>query len=753
MQKRLLAAVLASMFIGSAWAEDKAIDIPEQDVPAALLSLSSQTGTQLLFTADELKNFQSKGIKGVMSVEDALTALLQGTNYIFRVSGTGAYVLQRKDKQGQLQLDEVVISAMRTDNLLSEVPASVSVVSRDDMEMKQASDIGDVMKNLPNVNFGGGPRVSGEIPTIRGYSGASVTLMVDGARRNDTTNTLRTPLYLDPYFLAGVEVVKGSASSLYGSGGNGGVMNFRTLSATDLLGADQELGADAKVGYKSGGDSRHYNARMYGKSGQFDVLLGMGHQELNVIRQGGGSYLSPNDGHIGSNMLKLGYQARANLRFELTQNNYRQNIYRANNPQVDAVAQAQLNHTTQDETIVKAASTSESGQRELDASIYHTVLKSQDDANPALGLLFASNTTDTMGGSVQNTSRLYGDTHRLTYGLDSFQDTMSTISGTAANPVNPDGKRQVTGLFLQDEIAMSREWKVVPSVRSDAYDTSVANGSLASSSSSRLSPKIAATWRATDDINLYASLGESFRAPTLGEMYQNSVSTANFFSFQSNAQLRPQVDKTTEVGAHFNRNAAFSADDNLKVHATAFQTTAADLIQSVVTGTYSRTGFGRFTNSGYGVGKGAIFQNQNVSSANRYGMELEGQYEIGSWKLGMNYSYLRVTDNSTGNNLFANPDKLALQIRHDLGNNVSTQWDSTATAAQDYDSTTLRRRSGHVVHDVYLTWMPQGKQKLRVDVGISNLFDARYMVYQSSNALANVPEMGRSINTSLSASF
>lgn len=753
MQKKLLAAVLASMFIGSAWAEDKTIDIPAQDVPAALLSLSSQTGTQLLFTADELKNFQSKAIKGVMSVEDALGTLLKDTNYTFKANGAGTYVLKRNDTQGQLTLDEVVIAATRSDSKLSKVAASVSVVTKDDIESQQVSNVADVMKRLPNVDFGGGPRTSGEIPTIRGYSGASVTLMVDGARRNDTTNTLRSPLYLDPYFLAGAEVVKGSASSLYGSGGNGGVMSFRTLSAKDLLDKEQALGGDVKAGYKSGDDSKHYNTRLYGQSGQFDALVGVGYQELNVIRQGGGSYLAPNVGHVTSDIVKLGFQANANLRFELTQNDYRHDIFRTNNPQVDTQAQAQLNHTTQNETILKAATSSDAGQKELEANIYHTALNSTDDANSALGLLYASNTTDTQGGSVQNTTRLFADTHKLTYGVDSFQDTMTTVSGSSASAVNPDGKRQVTGLFLQDEVALNQVWRITPSVRSDAYDTSVANGSLASSSNSRVSPKLSTMWSATDNLNLYASYGESFRAPTLNEMYQNSVSTANLFSFQSNTQLKPQVDKTSEIGANFNRKQAFAEDDKLKLRATAFQTTATDLIQSVVTGTYTRTGFGKTMNSGYGVGKGAIFQNQNVSSANRYGAELESLYEIGTWQLGLNYSYLRVTDNSTGNNLFANPDKLALQIVHDLGNNISAQWVSTATAAQDYDATTLRRRSSYAVHDLYLTWEPQSKQKLRVDFGINNLFDARYLVYQSSNALATAPEMGRSINTSVSASF
>ena len=171
-------------------------------------------------------------------------------------------------------LDDVTVIATRTERSLNKVPASVSVVKQKDFAQQQAVTVAEVLKKLPNVDFGGGPRFEGQLPTIRGYQGPAITLLVDGARSNSpSAAALWSPLYLDPYYLKQAEVIRGSSSSLYGAGGSGGVMSFTTLSAKDLLEPDQKAGADVKAGYASGDNSHRYNARVYGQHEQADLLL------------------------------------------------------------------------------------------------------------------------------------------------------------------------------------------------------------------------------------------------------------------------------------------------------------------------------------------------------------------------------------------------------------------------------------------------------------------------------------------------
>ena len=60
------------------------------------------------------------------------------------------------DDPGVTPLEDVTVIATRTARSLNKVPASVSVVKHKDFAQQQANSVADVMKKLPNVDFGGG---------------------------------------------------------------------------------------------------------------------------------------------------------------------------------------------------------------------------------------------------------------------------------------------------------------------------------------------------------------------------------------------------------------------------------------------------------------------------------------------------------------------------------------------------------------------------------------------------------------------
>lgn len=759
MQKKMLAVLLASLCAGNVWAQDQTIKVAPQAMPAALHSLASQTGIQLLFSAEELKGIQAKALSGAMSAEDALARLLAGSGYTFQASGKGTYVIkaapppppQKKATAEEVQqLAEVVISATRTPNLLAKVPASVSLVTQDDFEEAQAATVSQAMKKLPNVEFGGGPRASGEIPTIRGYSGKDITIMVDGARQNWLNNTLRSPLYLDPYFVERAEVLRGSASSLYGPGGNGGAMMFRTIAASDFLAPGKDFGASVKAGHTSADNGQHYNARAYASNGAFDGLVAAGHHEWgSTLRQGGGTQLDPNDGEATSGLMKLGLNA-GGWRYELSHQEFSRDNRENSNPQADSAlpgaAAVQMFHTRQNQTVLKAATTGKADEPAIAASLYDVDLNITADrgTNPALAP-YTKMRTETRGGSVQGSLPLGSGTvrQRLTAGIDYFRDEQASLSGSAPNSVIPDGSQDVTGVFVQDEIALNESWSLLPSLRYDRYESNPASTGTAKSDS-RVSPKVALSWQAADGLTLYGSYGEAFRAPTVNEMYFYFSGTTGYSNFRQNPNLRPQTDKTFEIGGNYTKRGLFSTDDRFKLRATAFDSRAQDLITNVVVGTYTRTA--------PMSGVGSIFQYQNVADATRRGLEIEGSYGAGPWALNAGYSQVRVTDDRDGSGLFSPPDKLSLQVRRQLPAGVSAVWQSLGVAAQDYDATALRRRSGYAVHDLFFNWTPSG-QKFRIDAGVANLFDKRYLIYQSSNTSAFTYQEGRSVRISLSADF
>jgi hemoglobin/transferrin/lactoferrin receptor protein len=755
LRRSLLGGMLCGAFGVVLAAEPVSIEIEAQPLRSALARFSEQSGVKAVYPDDLLRGKQAPTIRGKLTPAKALEQLLAGSGLRYQFVTADAVKIEANTRTGEHVHDhalaEVVVSATRTANLLDQVAASVSVVNREDFEEAQASSVSQVLKVLPNVEFGGGPRVNGEIPSIRGYTGKSITLLVDGARQNNATTSLRSPLFIDPYFIGKAEVLRGSASSLYGPGGAGGAMAFSTISARDFLAPDEQVGGGIKFGHATGDRSSRVNARAYAQNDVVDALVAVGYQDWNNIRQGGGSHLNPNDGDAASGLFKVGLKT-SNFRYELSHLQYNSENLENNNPQADATlpgAPAIQNvKTSQQQSVLKVTTLETSDWPVISATLYNTDLKvTADQGVNASTAPYTQMRTETNGASLQASLGLGGSSavrQRLTAGVDYFEDHQSAISGKAPNPVIPDGRQEVMGVFLQDEISLGSSVSLTPSLRADRFDSSASHLGL-SSSASHVSPKMVLAWQAVEGLTVYGSYGEAFRAPTINELY-SFISGRNYFNnFRSNPDLKPEVDETLEIGGNLALRGLLSDRDRFKLRLSIFDARATDLISQTVVGTYSR--------SAPFAGTGTIFQSQNVAKAKRTGGELEASYGIGQWQYKLNYSRVRVTDSSNGSGLFSPPDKLSLQVRHQLPRQgITLSWTTTGVAAQDYDATVLRRRPGYATSDLFVSWTPSG-QKFRFDVGVGNIFDHRYAAYMSSAAYAYTYLEGRSLRTSFSMDF
>lgn len=129
-------------------------------------------------------------------------------------------------------LPTVSVTATRSPMEAFDYPGMVTVIGRGEMDRLQPASPGDVLRFVPNVEFLGGPRRTGEVSTIRGFSGPDVIVLLDGTRQNfGSAHDER--MFIAPSLLTSAEVLRGPASSLYGSGGPGGVIELRTLKASD----------------------------------------------------------------------------------------------------------------------------------------------------------------------------------------------------------------------------------------------------------------------------------------------------------------------------------------------------------------------------------------------------------------------------------------------------------------------------------------------------------------------------------------
>ena len=163
------------------------------------------------------------------------------------------------------QLEPVVVTATRTIQTRDQNIAPVIVITAQDIDQSQASDVAEILRQHAGLEIArnGGP---GQVASVfvRGTNSNHVLLMVDGVKINPGTIGGPTWQYLSPQMIERIEVVKGPRSSLYGSEALGGVVNIITKRGTQgqHWQASTEFGAENTQKYAAGYQVRNASLRM-----------------------------------------------------------------------------------------------------------------------------------------------------------------------------------------------------------------------------------------------------------------------------------------------------------------------------------------------------------------------------------------------------------------------------------------------------------------------------------------------------------
>lgn len=222
-------------------AEQQDFNIPGGSLASALNRLADETDLQLIYDTALAQGLRTPGVSGTYTPEQALQRLLAGTGLSYRFTNADTVTLERavvQDEGEPMQLSpivvegwrsteiegyraEVISSATKTDALLIDVPASVSVVTEEVIEDQRATSVTEALRNVPGVGTGPNPAnvsVQEEV-TIRGFE--SLLVHVNGVQRRSTGP-------LSTANIASVEVLKGPLSVLYGDLSPGGFVNIQT---------------------------------------------------------------------------------------------------------------------------------------------------------------------------------------------------------------------------------------------------------------------------------------------------------------------------------------------------------------------------------------------------------------------------------------------------------------------------------------------------------------------------------------------
>lgn len=134
----------------------------------------------------------------------------------------------------EYKLDTSVVSATGFEQDVKDAPASISVITKEDLENRPVADIADAIKDVPGVDVSMS-KLGTYSFNIRGYGSNYVLVLVDGKRQNSVRGFQGNGFgeadnaYLPPLsIIERIEIIKGPASTLYGGDAVGGVVNIIT---------------------------------------------------------------------------------------------------------------------------------------------------------------------------------------------------------------------------------------------------------------------------------------------------------------------------------------------------------------------------------------------------------------------------------------------------------------------------------------------------------------------------------------------
>ena len=310
-------------------------DILAGNLGDALDQFAVQSGYQVIHQED-LTGLSGPAVAGRLTAPEALRLLLAGSGLIAEKLDPGTFTL-RSNKTGQadggeIYLQEILVSATRTEQSAETVPTNVVVIDREEIEQQIAinSHPGKLLeKYVPGFGVSTG-MMSGSGENFRGRG---IQVLVDGLSRNiPLRNVTRTISVIDLNQIERIEIVPGS-NATYGNGATGGTVNFITRN-TGASGFKHQVDTSLKFFTASPEDSLAPKVTLSsrGGRGEWDYSV-VGSVERTQDRYDGAGDQIASDAMIGQGNLdntlsldllaKIGYQLDDEQRLDVSHTSIR----------------------------------------------------------------------------------------------------------------------------------------------------------------------------------------------------------------------------------------------------------------------------------------------------------------------------------------------------------------------------------------------------------------------------------------------
>jgi outer membrane receptor protein involved in Fe transport len=410
--------------------------------------------------------------------------------------------------------DTITVTATRTETRVGDTPASVVVLSADDVAATPAATLDDALRQVPGFTLfrRSGSRTAN--PTSQGVSlrgigasGASrAVVLEDGVPLNDPFGGWVYWGRVPRASLDRVEVLRGGASDLYGSGAMSGVVQF-------VRRRDAAVIAELSGGSQQTGTASLYASTTRGAWRGSVALDWLSTDGWVLVReaQRGAVDVEANARHTGidATLARDGFFVRASRYTEARNNG----------------TPLQVNDTA----IRQVAIGGDVGP--FTGRLYGT----GQDFHQTFSAIAADRNSERLTNEQRTPVRSWGGSLQASHPLGIRHALIGGVEGRSVSAL--EQKQEIASAFVEDIFLMSSRTSITAGLR---YDDAGRNGDA-------WSPRLSVLFRANDKLALTASAYKAFRAPTLNELYRGfrvgNVQT------NPNDALQPERLQAFELGA------------------------------------------------------------------------------------------------------------------------------------------------------------------------------------------------------------
>lgn len=639
-------------------------------------------------------------------------------------SASAQSILSKDEKELSLLLNEVVVTGTGTEHYLKDAPVQTEVITGKALEQYQARSIDDLLSGLcPSLTFHDGDM--GSHIQLNGLNNDYLLIMINGKRMNGDIGGQNDLNQLNPDNIERIEIVKGAASSLYGSDAIAGVINIITkrnrekmeLSSTTRVGEHGDVRQSSSFGFNYGklksvtGVNFRHTDGWRNTDMQWDQNQLKSGSTLQTVNRSTNYTLSQNLEWQVNRKLNLTAEGTYYERWVMRSHGawkYLSNDFYYRNYTLAAGGKYKLNnrnYLTADFTYGRYGYFYDYKLNEY--TDYFIDNKDHDRITYFAGQRIKQSIQKQALAQVKGIF-YFGDRHILNTGIEyqyNHLESPHRIEGNAASVYT-------IAVYLQEEWTATEHFTLTAGVRGTQHKETGLN----------LSPKISALYKA-GDFNLRASYSLGYKAPTIKELYYNYsgvIGGGSLTAYHGNTNLKAQTSQYASAGIEY-------VGKKFQASLTGYMNHIHNMIELVEIPVSSEEKFLEIEKSK---------QYNNLTKARIYGMDFSFNYHpTKDIALGGGYSYADpkaqypnrgddylkylYIDATSNHNITFNATWRHAWNRYLLGVGIYGKYQSTRHYINDNNADGFQTWRINTSHSL----LKMKNWSLTMNVGVDNLFD------------------------------